>query len=377
MDALAAPTGDDRLLSCLAVMVREGASDLFLLAGAPPTIKRQGAFAPITQAPLSALQARELALSVLTPAQAEQFAQQKECDLAFDAPGVGRFRLNLLVHRGQVGLVARYVPPSVAPLEALGLPSVLQQLALLKSGLVLAVGAAGSGKTTAVASMLDHRNRTMAGHILTIEDPIEYLHSHQRSLVTQREVGIDTLSYDEALRHAMREAPNAILIGEIRDRITMQHAMHYAESGHLCLSTLHAANASQAIQRILNFFPDSARQQLLMDLSLNLRAVVALRLITGTRGQLVPATEVMLQTPYVADLIQKGQIDELKTAIRRGAEPGMGSFDQSLFALQESGAISAAEAVAHADSRTDLALRMRLASGVAGGDAAVGAGPAP
>lgn len=372
MDTLAAPTGDDRLLSCLAVMVREGASDLFLLAGAPPTIKRQGAFAPITQAPLSTLQARELALSVLTPAQAEQFAQQKECDLAFDAPGVGRFRLNLLVHRGQVGLVARYVPPAVASLEALGLPPVLQQLALLKSGLVLAVGAAGSGKTTTVASMLDHRNRTVAGHILTIEDPIEYLHVHQRSLVTQREVGIDTLSYDEALRHAMREAPNAILIGEIRDRITMQHAMHYAESGHLCLSTLHAANASQAIQRILNFFPDTARQQLLMDLSLNLRAVVALRLIAGTRGRLVPATEVMLQTPYVADLLQKGQIDELKTAIRRGGEPGMGSFDQSLFALQESGAISAAEAIAHADSRTDLTLRMRLASGVAGGDAAAG-----
>lgn len=360
MDSSATPAGDDRLLSCLAVMVREGASDLFLLAGAPPTIKRQGAFVPITQAPLAAQQVRELAYSVLQPVQVAQFEAQKECDLAFDAPGVGRFRMNLMVHRGQVGLVARHVPSAVASLDALGLPPVLRQLAMLQNGLVLAVGAAGSGKTTTIASMLDHRNQTAAGHILTIEDPIEYLHVHKRSLVTQREVGFDTLSYDDALRHAMREAPNVILIGEIRDRVTMQHAMHYAESGHLCLSTLHAANASQAIQRILNFFPETARQQLLMDLSLNLRAVVALRLVAGVRGLLVPATEVMLQTPYVADLIQKGQVDELRTAIRRGGEPGMGSFDQSLYALQESGAISAAEAIAHADSRTDLTLRMRL-----------------
>lgn len=372
METPAAPAGDERLLSCLAVMVREGASDLFLLAGAPPTIKRQGAFIPITQAPLSAPQARELALSVLLPDQAEQFAQQKEWDLAFDAPTVGRFRLNIMVHRGQVGMVARHVPAEVAPLASLGLPPVLQQVALFKSGLVLAVGAAGSGKTTTLASMLDHRNRTVAGHILTIEDPIEYLHTHQRSLVTQREVGIDTLSYDEALRHAMREAPNVILIGEIRDRVTMQHAMHYAESGHLCLSTLHAANASQAIQRILNFFPETAHQQLLMDLSLNLQAIVALRLIMGLQGRLVPATEVMLHTPYVADLIQKGQLDEIKTAIRRGGEPGMVSFDQSLFALQESGAISAAEAIAHADSRTDLTLRIRLSSGGRGADGAAG-----
>ena len=359
-----APKGDERLLACLSVMVREGASDMFLLAGAPPTIKCQGVFVPVTKGALSVQQVHDLVLSVLTPEQAVCFERQKEFDLAFEAQGVGRFRLNLLVNRGQLGMVVRHVPETIASLAELGLPTVLADLVMQKTGLILAVGSAGAGKTTMLASMLDHRNRSMAGHILTIEDPIEYLHSHQRSLVTQREIGIDTLSFDEALRHAMREAPDVILIGEIRDRDTMQHAMHYAESGHLCLATLHASNASMAIQRIVNFFAEHAREQLLSDLSLNLRAVIAQRLVPGVHGQRVPANEVLLKTPYIADLIQKGQLQEIRSAIAKGGVPGMASFDQSLFALWQLGSISAEQALEYAESRTDLKLRLRLSGGV-------------
>jgi len=358
-----APSGDARLLSCLAQMVQEGASDLFLTAGAPPTLKRQGVFTQIGSVALSAQDVREQAYSIMRPAQIGEFESRLECDLAFQTGQADRFRVNVHLQRGQVGMVVRYVSPKIPSLDALGLPPVLKQLAFLKGGLVLAVGAAGSGKSTTLASMLDYRNEHTTGHILTVEDPIEYLHSHKKSLVTQREVGLDTLSYDEALRHAMREAPNVIMIGEIRDRLTLQHALHYAESGHLCVSTLHANNANQAVQRILNFFPEDAHNQLLMDLSLNLKAVVAQRLITGTRGKLVPAVEVMLLSHYVSDLIQKGQIEGLKTAIERSGEVGMCSFDQSIFALFERGEITQAEAVANADNKTDVTLRMRLAAG--------------
>ncbi len=362
---MANPAGvpDERLLTWLAMTAKSGASDLFLLAGAPPTVKHRGEFHPLSPQPLEAQQVRALALSLLTPEQRQEFELKQERDLALEVPGVGRFRVNLLFQRGSVGLVARHVPATVAPLRELGLPAVLGQLVQHKSGLILAVGAAGSGKTTTLASMIDQRNRTATGHILTIEDPIEYLHAHRKSLVSQREVGTDTHSYDEALRHAMREAPNTIMIGEIRDRNSLQHAMHYAESGHLCLSTLHAANASQAIHRILNFFPDSAHRQVLMDLSLNVRAIIALRLIRSAAGALVPATEVMLQTARIADLIRNGEIDELRGAISRGGEPGMGSFDQSLFELYRQGVISEQDAVANADSRTDMTVRIRLSQG--------------
>lgn len=358
-----APFGDSRLLACLALVARERASDLFLMAGAPPTVKRQGAFLPISQQVLSAQDIRTMAYSIMGRAQHHEFETTMECDFSYATAQGDRFRVNVHLQRGQVGMVIRHVVSEIASLDALGLPKVLKELAFLKGGLVLTVGSAGSGKTTTLAALLDHRNTHSAGHILTIEDPIEYLHSHKKSLITQREVGIDTRSYDEALRRAMREAPNVIMIGEIRDRATMQHALHYAESGHLCVSTLHAHNANQAIQRILNFFPEHAHKQLQMDLSLNLRAVIAQRLIRGVAGRLVPATEVMLLTPYVADLIQKGQIDELKTAIGRSVEQGMCTFDQSLFSLVESGAITAEEAVAHADNRTDLSLKLRLAAG--------------
>ena len=361
--ATPAPYGDSRLLACLALVARERASDLFLLAGAPPTVKRQGAFLPISQQVLSAQDIRAMAYSIMGKAQHHEFETTMECDFSYATAEGARFRVNVHLQRGQVGMVIRHVAGTIPNLDELGLPPILKDLAFLKGGLVLTVGAAGSGKTTTLAALLDHRNANASGHILTIEDPIEYLHPHKKSLITQREVGIDTRSYDEALRRAMREAPNVIMIGEIRDRATMQHALHYAESGHLCVSTLHAHNANQAVQRILNFFPEHAHRQLQMDLSFNLRAVIAQRLIRGVQGRLVPAAEIMLLTPYVADLIQKGQIDELKTAINRGTEQGMCSFDHSLFKLVESGAITAEEAIAHADNRTDLSLKLRLAAG--------------
>jgi len=357
------PVGDPRLLACLALVAREGASDLFLLAGASPTVKRQGVYVSISRQVLSAEDIRVMAYSVMRKAQREEFEATMECDLSYATADGERFRFNIHMQRGQVGMVVRHVVSHIPSLDQLGLPPVLKKLAFLHGGLVLTVGAAGSGKTTTLAALLDHRNQHADGHILTIEDPIEYLHHHKKSLVTQREVGLDTASYDEALRRAMREAPSVIMIGEIRDRATMQHALHYAQSGHLCVSTLHAHNASQSVRRILNFFPEAAHQQLLMDLSLSLRAVVGLRLIKSLQGTLVPATEVMLLTPYVADLIQKGQVDELKTAIVRGSEQGMGSFDQSLLALVEAGTIAPAEAVAYADNRTDVTLRLRLAAG--------------
>ena len=355
--------GDSRLLSYLALMARERASDLFLLDGAPPTLKRQGDFTPITQAPLGAEDIRAMAYSIMRKAQIDEFEATMECDLSFQMGASGRFRVNVHQQRGKVGMVVRHVTAQILSLEELGLPAVYKQLAFLQAGLVLAVGAAGSGKTTSLAAMLNYRNENATGHILTVEDPIEYLHGHKKSLVTQREIGLDTRSYDDALRHAMREAPNVIMIGEIRDRISMQHALHYAESGHLCVSTMHASNARLAVQRILNFFPEDAHRQVLMDLSLNLRAVVAQRLVRSVHGQLVPATEVMLWSPYVAELLQKGQIDELKTAIERSGEPGMCTFDHSLYELQQRGVITAEEALAHADNRTDMSLRLRLAAG--------------
>ena len=355
--------GDSRLLSYLALMAREHASDLFLFAGAPPTLKRQGDFTPIMQTPLGAEDIRAMAYSVMRKAQIDEFEATMECDLSFQMGEVGRFRINVHQQRGNVGMVVRHVTAQIPSLGELGLPDVFKQLAFLQAGLVLTVGAVGSGKTTSLAAMLNYRNESATGHILTVEDPIEYLHRHKKSLITQREIGLDTRSYDDALRHAMREAPNVIMIGEIRDRSTMQHALHYAESGHLCVSTMHASNARQAVQRILNFFPEEAHKQLLMDLSLNLRAIVAQRLVKSVPGPLVPATEVMLWSPYVAELIQKGQIDELRVAIERSGEPGMCTFDHSLYELQQRGVITAEEALAHADNRTDMSLRLRLAAG--------------
>ncbi|WP_439112350.1 PilT/PilU family type 4a pilus ATPase [Hydrogenophaga sp.] len=362
MDA-ALPAPDDDLGHYLSLMVAHGASDLFLSSGTAAALKVQGVIKRLSERKLDPTYTQRLAYSVMRESQIREFEATLECDLAIALPGLGRFRVNVYRQRGDVAVVVRHINAKIPSLDALKLPPVLKKLALLKRGLVLVVGAAGSGKSTTLAAMLDHRNRSVSGHILTVEDPMEFEHAHGLSIVDQREVGLDTQSFDEALRHAMREAPDVIMIGEIRDRETMQHAMAYAETGHLCVSTLHANNANQAVQRILNFFPETAHRQVLMDLSLNLKGVVGQRLIRGAAGALVPAVEVMLLSPYVADLIQKGQTDEIKDVMAKSTELGMATFDQSLYELYQRGELTAEQAVEHADSRTDLSLRIRLHAG--------------
>jgi len=363
MDSALANALPDDLGRYLSLMVAQGASDLFLSSGAPASLKVQGVVKRLPEAALHGSQVQQLAYSVMREAQVRDFEATQECDLAIAIEGLGRFRVNVYRQRGDVAVVVRHVNAQIPTLESLNLPPVLSRLAMLKRGLVLVVGAAGSGKSTTLAAMLNYRNQNAAGHILTVEDPMEFEHSHGLSNVDQREVGLDTQSFDEALRHAMREAPDVIMIGEIRDRDTMQHAMAYAETGHLCVSTLHANNANQAQQRIMNFFPESAHKQIQMDLSLNLKGVVGQRLIPGLHDRLVPAVEVMLLSPYIADLIQKGKCDEIKDVIAKSNEQGMISFDQSLYALYQRGDISLEQALDNADSRTDLSLRIRLHSG--------------
>lgn len=357
------PSLTDDLATYLQYMVAVEGSDLFLTAGAVPTVKVEGTMQRLAMPALLPSRVKELAYSMMTESQMRQFEADLECDLAVGLESLGRFRLNVFVQRGHVGMVVRYVKNKIPSIATLKLPAVLQKLAILKRGLVLVVGAAGSGKSTTLAAMLDYRNEEAPGHILTIEDPIEFLHEHKKCVVDQREVGLDTHSFEDALRHAMREAPDVIMIGEIRDHTTMQHAINYAETGHLCLSTLHANNANQAIERIINFFPEESRKQTLMDLSLNLKGVVAQRLIQGTNNRLVPATEIMLQSPFISDLIQKGQIDQIKAAIAKSVEIGMHTFDQSLFDLFTRHDITLAQAIDYADSKTDLSLHIRLSAG--------------
>ncbi|MBH9551763.1 PilT/PilU family type 4a pilus ATPase [Inhella sp. 4Y17] len=345
-------------------MVEQGASDLFLSVGAPPSLKIQGVVRPLKLPPLTPMSAKALAYSMMREAQIREFEDTLECDLATNIEGLGRFRFNVYLQRGEVAMVVRYISAEIPSLEALHLPAHLKDLALLKRGLVLVVGAAGSGKSTTLAALVDYRNRTESGHILTVEDPIEFVHTHKASVVDQREVGLDTRSFESALLHAMREAPDVIVIGEIRDAMTMRQALAYAETGHLCMSTLHANNANQAIDRILNFFPEGARHQALVDLSLNLRGVIGQRLIPGASGDRVPAVEILLQSPYVSDLILKGEIDLLKDAMAHSNEMGMQTFDQALFELIRSGQITQQQGLDHADSRTDLSLRLRLTEGL-------------
>ncbi len=346
-------------------MVKVGASDLFLSVGALPTAKVEGRMVAIGTEPLRPGAVRTMAYSVMTESQIRDFEASLECDLAVSVGGLGRFRFNVFPQRGEVSVVARLVKHEVPTLASLRLPAVVAKLALLRQGLVLVVGSAGSGKSSTLAAMLEHRNLTSPGHILTVEDPIEFLHSHRRCIVDQREVGLDTHSFHDALRHALREAPDVIMIGEIRDEETMRHALRYAETGHLCLSTLHANNAPQAVERILHFFPEGARRQILMDLSLNLKGVIGQRLIERRQGPRVPAVEVMLLTGFVSDLIQRGEIDQLRAAIAKSGVVGMQTFDQSLYELVQAGEITAQQALEHADSRTDLSLRLRLAAGLA------------
>lgn len=344
----------------LHLMVQKRASDLFLSPGARPSIKIDGQSHHIGEMRLTAEQVHAMAFSVMNERQQREFESILEMNLAITLADVGRFRINIYRQRGDVAMVARYITSQIPPIEALNLPSILKDLILLPRGLILVVGATSSGKSTCLASMVDYRNSTRTGHILTIEEPIEYLHLHKESVVDQREIGLDTLSYANALKNAMREAPDVILIGEIRDREIMQQAIAYAETGHLCLATLHANNASQTLDRIINFFPETARQQLLIDMSLNLKAVVSLRLLRGEDGRRIPAVELMLSTPYIADLIAKGEIHKLRDAIKQGKEQGMLLFDDSLYQLHAAGRIDYHQALDAADSRTDLALRFRL-----------------
>ncbi len=344
----------------LKLVAAKGGSDLFVTVGAPPHVKVEGLTYAVDVAPIEPGVGRQMAYSIMNERQIAEFEATLECNLGYQAPGVGQFRINVFNQRGETALVARLVKATIPSFEQLRLPPAVRDLAVLKRGLVLVVGGSGTGKSTTLAAMIDHRAEHSGGHILTVEDPIEFSFKHKRALVDQREVGIDTLSFDAALRNAMREAPDVIMIGEIRDRESMHHALTYAQTGHLCLSTLHSNSANQAIERVLSFYPEDAHRQLTMDLALNLRAVVCQRLIPGKHGKRVLATEILMQTPLVSDYILKGRIDEIKTLMARGTEIGMKTFDQSLFELYSDGLISYEEAMSNADSRTDLSVRIRL-----------------
>jgi twitching motility protein PilU len=344
----------------LTLMVSKGASDLFLTCDAAPHIKIEGVTHPVNAPPFKPGEVKQLAHSIMTDRQTAAFEETMESNLSLSVDGVGRFRINVFYQRGEVAIVARLIRSNIPSIDHLGLPKTCADLAMLKRGLVLVVGAAGSGKSTTLAAMIGYRSVNAGGHILTIEDPIEFLFPHGKSLIDQREVTIDTRSFGDALRNAMRAAPDVIMIGEIRDQETAKHAIAYAETGHLCVSTMHANNANQAIERILNFFPEQAQKQLLMDLSLNLQGVISQRLIPTPEGKLALATELLMLTAYVAELIQKGRVDEIKEVMSKGAEVGMHTFDQALFNLYAAKRISLKDALRFADSHTDLALRVRL-----------------
>ncbi|HHQ69467.1 MAG TPA: PilT/PilU family type 4a pilus ATPase [Halothiobacillaceae bacterium] len=338
-------------------------SDLYFSAHAIPAIKIQGELRFIGQNRLREGQVEELARSVLTPQQAERFEKDLELNVALSRPGIGRFRMNVFQQRGEWSLVIRYIKEEIPRVADLNLPPVVNELVNERRGLILIVGATGSGKSTSLAAMIDYRAEKIPGHILTVEDPMEFAFKHRNSIVNQREVGVDTHSYAAALKEALREAPDVIMIGEIRDRNTMQHALAYADTGHLCLSTLHATNAHQALDRIVRFFPEESRDQLLMDLSLNLKAIISQRLIIGKGGKRLPAVEIMINTPLVADLIRRGQMDEIIHSMEQNANSGSMTFDMSLLALYKKGLISREEALHNADSRTDLEWKINFGSG--------------
>ncbi len=345
----------------LQMMVKQGASDLFFSVNAPPCIKVEGVTSHMNQDALSPDETMQLAYSVMNKKQIETFEETLEMDVAISRKSLGRFRINIFRQRGDISIVVRHITANIRTVAQLNLPSQLNELVMEKRGLILIVGSTGAGKSTTLAAMIDHRNRNKTGHILTIEDPIEYDHPHQQSIVNQREVGLDTHSFASALKRAMREAPDIIMIGEIRDQESMHQAICYADTGHLCLSTLHANNASQALERIIKFFPEQSQQQLLMDLSMNLKAIISQRLVVGVDKKQVPAVELMLNTPYIASMIQKGEIDKVSEAMEHSNNMGMQSFDQALYKLFKSGKISEEEALSHADSRNNLGVRIRLA----------------
>ena len=347
----------------LAAMSEAGGSDLFIANDFPPSMKAHGNIKPLSGQKLTGQVTRELAYSIMTDRQREEFEREFECNFAITLPDRSRFRVNVFVQQQYVGMVVRTIAAEIPTVEKLGLPSMLEQIVMHKRGLVLVVGATGSGKSTSLAAMIDHRNRTSSGHIITIEDPVEYVHESKGCLVTHREVGVDTQSWHHALKNTLRQAPDVILIGEIRDAETMEHAIAFAETGHLCLGTLHANSANQTLDRIINFFPDERRNQLLMDLSANLRAIVSQRLVRKEKGEgRKAAVEILINTPTIAERIFKGEFHELKTIMSRSRELGMRTFDWALFELYNEGHISYEEAIRNADSANELRLAIKLKS---------------
>jgi len=344
-------------------LLTKGGSDLFVTVGAPPSMKIDGKMVPVTNQPLTASHVQVLVRSIQNDKQSKEFEETQECNFAISLPNVSRFRVNAFAQRGSPGMVLRVINSEIPKFESLKLPPVLRDISMTKRGLVIFVGGTGSGKSTSLAAMVGYRNENSFGHIVTIEDPIEFVHKHKNCIITQREVGVDTDDYDIALKNTLRQAPDVILIGEIRDRKTMEHAIAFAETGHLCLSTLHANSTNQALDRIINFFPDERRDQLLMDLSLNLKSVISQRLlpIKNEEGR-VPAVEILLNTPLMADLIFKGHVHEMKALIAKSNELGMQTFDQHLFHLIEAGLITMEDGLRNADSVNDLRLRLKLDS---------------
>ena len=352
----------------LKFMTDKGGSDLFFSTGASIHMDVEGETMPVNNQKMSPGMIKEIAYSIMSPTQIAEFEETLECNFAIGRKDVGRFRINIFKQRGEVGMVVRHIKSEIPDFETLGLPLVLRDLIMRKRGLVLVVGSTGSGKSTTLASMIDYRNANQTGHIVTIEDPIEFVYQHKKSVVDQREVGIDTHSFTSALKNAMRQAPDVILIGEVRDMEGMQQALTYAETGHLCLATLHANNANQALERIISFFPTEAKQGLLLGISMNLVAVVSQRLIPGKVQKRVAAVEVMINTPYIAELIQKQKLGDIKEIMADNNDIGMNTFDQSLFKLFANGKIDEENALANADSRNDLSLKIRFATeGAAGG----------
>ncbi len=358
----------------LLILARRDGSDIYLSTGAPPCGKFQGVLRALDKEPLPPGRVKQIAYSVMDSAQVVEFEKTLEMNLAISESGVGRFRVNIFKQRGEIAMVIRNIKTEIPSVESLGLPEVLTRVIMEKRGLILFVGGTGSGKSTSLAALIDHRNRNSGGHIITIEDPIEFVHPHKRSVVNQREVGVDTLSYADALKNTLRQAPDVILIGEIRDRETMEHALAFAETGHLAISTLHANSANQALDRIVNFFPEERRPQLLTDLSSNLRAFVSQRLIPTVDGKRVAAIEILLHSPMVETLIKRGEVGGLKEIMEKAVGLGMQTFDQALYALYQAGKISFEEAIKNADSANNLRLRINLSDGAPSVERPIGLG---
>jgi twitching motility protein PilU len=363
-----------RISEWLKILASENGSDLYLSTGAPPCAKFQGQLKPIASDILQPGEIREIANEIMDETQRAEFEQELEMNLAMSISGYGRFRVNIFMQRNEVGIVARNIVADIPNWKDLRLPPILTEVMMRKRGLVLFVGATGSGKSTSLAALIDYRNSNSSGHIVTIEDPVEYVHNHKKSIVNQREVGVDTRSWHNALKNTLRQAPDVILIGEIRDRETMEHAISFAETGHLCISTLHANNANQALDRIINFFPEERRQQLLMDLSLNIQAFVSQRLIPTVDGKRCAAIEVMLGTPLIAELILRGEIDGVKEVMRKSENAGMKTFDTALFELYQEGLISEEEAIRNSDSANNVRLKIKFARESGASDRAASGG---